>query len=128
MIRKLTKKIFSKHFLSLLLVKMIIPAMATGGITMEIEATHLLDIAALFNTTPAAVYADAGIPEAASAAESYETAACAGQPAESSDVSVPVHNEELSENAALHLIRFREECAPASCFEFDVKMPETALV
>ncbi len=118
MIRKLTKKIFSKHFLSLLLVKMIIPAMATGGITMEIEATHMLDIAALFNTTPAVVYADAEIPEAA----------YAGQPAESSDVSVPVHNEELSENTALHLIRFREECAPASCFEFDVKMPEAALV
>ena len=108
--------------MSLLLVKMLIPAMATGGITMEIEATHVLDIASLFDRAPAAVYAEAGMPQIAAsstAAENAEAVACCSQPVE--------NTEDVSNSPALHLIRFKEDIGPNNNLEYDVKLPETAL-
>ncbi len=121
-IRKIKQKLASRHFLSLLLVKMLIPAMATGGITMEIEATHLLDLASLFDVAHVeAVTAEAEIPGAvvSCSEEQNDIVACTSLPSETS--------EDVSQTPALHLIRFRQEVNPGNWLESELKLPDLAL-
>jgi hypothetical protein len=52
MIKKITERLLSKQFFSLLMIKMLIPAMATGGVSIEIGLNNQLSSADINSVTP----------------------------------------------------------------------------
>ena len=52
MIKKISERLFSTQFLSLLLIKMLVPAMVTGGIAIEAGLNNELESAYIDSITP----------------------------------------------------------------------------
>ena len=121
MIKKILQRLFSTHFLSLLMIKMLIPAMATGGMSIEVEANNQLQSACINSITPV----DVSVGEAAeicgnSIDRNSEMIACGYRP----DIAGTLSSTIRFENSYL-LPSARTICTvEQTCLHSYIKLPD----
>ena len=113
MIKKISDRLFSRQFLSLLLIKMLIPAMATGGVSLEIGVTDLLQSAQANSITPVeASVEEMAVAEAEIASDSDATV-CEYHLDLVDGSSTLISFRDSSSSPELHMIISRNRLTPA---------------
>jgi len=113
MIKKLTDRLFSKQFLSLLMIKMLIPAMATGGVSIEIGVTDLLQSANTNSITPVEISVEEVAVVNVEIAPDSEIVACEYQSNTVGDSSTMISAKNLPLPPKAHMIIARNRLTPA---------------
>ena len=125
MIKKISERLFSKQFLNLLMIKMLIPAMATGGMSIEVGAINQLQSAYVNSITSvevsvgelAEVYGNNIDPNMEIMTSGYRSN-IAG------DLSTMISFKKSSLLTGTHMIYFTEQNDPGDWLQPEVKLPD----
>lgn len=121
MIKKISQRFLSTQFLSLLLIKMLIPAMATGGIAIEAGLNNQLESAYIDSVTPVEASVTEAVDVCSNGIEvNNEIMDCGYLPRLAGALSTAINFKHLPLSQGANAIHFLEQ----ACSKPEVKLPD----
>ena len=126
MIKKISQRLISTQFLSLLMIKMLIPAMATGGIAIEVGANNQLQSAFINSVTPVEVSVGEAAEVCGNVINSDSAVmACGYEPSLAVALSATTSFKLLPSSPAANTVFFMEQTWSQQA---DVKLPDLTII